>query len=161
MAAVDGAIVAAGTVLNATHVESARSAGAQFLVSPGYSESLESSAFNQDLPLLPGAATATEVMNLAAMGYELLKFFPAGINGGIPALKALSGPFPRVSFCPTGGVNTDNVNEYLSCSNVRFVGGSWVVTKEDINERNWQNVAKKAQHIQSLTTSLGGENEHL
>jgi 2-dehydro-3-deoxyphosphogluconate aldolase/(4S)-4-hydroxy-2-oxoglutarate aldolase len=150
MAAVDGAIVAAGTVLNADHVVSAQSAGAQFLVSPGYSDALGMAALERDLPLLPGAATATEVMILAEKGYELLKFFPAEINGGIAALKALSGPFPDVSFCPTGGVNVGNVNDYLSLKTVEFVGGSWLVTKDDIQEKNWDNIQKKAQALQAL-----------
>ncbi len=150
MAAIDGAIVAAGTVLHADHAISAQSAGAQILVSPGYTEALEAAAFERDLPLLPGAATATEVMTLSQKGYELLKFFPAEINGGIPALKALSGPFPDVSFCPTGGVSPDNVKQYLSANNVKFVGGSWLVTKEDLRQRNWEEIRERIKQLKTI-----------
>ena len=150
MASVEGAVVAAGTVLSADHVVSAQSAGAQFLVSPGYSESLGQAALARDLPLLPGAATATEVMVLAEKGYELLKFFPAEVNGGVAALNALAGPLPDISFCPTGGISVANVNDYLALKNVEFVGGSWLVTKKDIEEKNWKNIQKKAKELQVL-----------
>ncbi|MGH1539091.1 MAG: bifunctional 4-hydroxy-2-oxoglutarate aldolase/2-dehydro-3-deoxy-phosphogluconate aldolase [Arenicella sp.] len=147
MAKVDGAIVAAGTVLNESHVQDAKSAGARFLVSPGYTASLFSTASQADMPLLPGVATASEVMSAADVGFSLVKFFPAQINGGVPALKALGGPLPEMRFCPTGGVNMTNMNEYLALKNVACVGGSWMVTDEDLLTRNWRNIADKANAL--------------
>jgi 2-dehydro-3-deoxyphosphogluconate aldolase/(4S)-4-hydroxy-2-oxoglutarate aldolase len=150
MAAVEGAIVAAGTILNIDNIVSAQSAGAQILVSPGYTDAVGNEALARDLPLLPGAATATEVMALADKGYEILKFFPASINGGVPALKAMAGPFPDMSFCPTGGINRDNVSDYLALSNVSFIGGSWLVTKEDMLNRDWKNIQQKAKALKEI-----------
>jgi len=114
MAKVDGSILAAGTVMNKANVLDAKSAGAEFLVSPGYTESLYQASSEADMPLLPGVATASEIMQLSEKGFSFLKFFPAGINGGVKALKSLGGPIQDVSFCPTGGVNADNMSDYLA-----------------------------------------------
>ncbi len=145
MATVDGAIIAAGTVLNPSHVIDARSAGADFIVSPGYTDVLSLSALQADMPLLPGAATATEIMQMTALGFSMLKFFPAETNGGVPALKSFSGPLPDVSFCPTGGVNRQNLKEYLALANVRCVGGSWLVNQRDLQRRDWESIRRKVQ----------------
>ena len=150
MAAVDGAIIAAGTVLYADQIISAQSAGAKFLVSPGYTDALGDEALSRNLPLLPGAATATEIMLLVDKGYKLLKFFPASVNGGVPALKAITELFPDVSFCPTGGLNNDNVDDYLALNNVPFVGGSWLVTKRDMMNKDWTNVQKKVKALTKI-----------
>ncbi len=147
MAKVDGAIVAAGTVLNSSHVLDAKSAGAEFLVSPGYTPGLFKAAADASMPLLPGVATASEVMVLAEVGFSFLKFFPASINGGVPALKALGSPLPQVSFCPTGGVNTENMHDYLALNNVACVGGSWMVTQKDLQEKNWSSIRQKATSL--------------
>jgi len=147
MASVEGAVIAAGTVLDASHVASAKSAGADFIVSPGYTEVLSMAAMRADLPLLPGAATASETMQMMELGFTLLKFFPAETNGGIPALKSLAGPLPQVSFCPTGGINTQNVDDYLALPNVACVGGSWLVTQQDLEQKDWKSIADKAQAL--------------
>jgi 2-dehydro-3-deoxyphosphogluconate aldolase/(4S)-4-hydroxy-2-oxoglutarate aldolase len=147
MANVDGAIIAAGTVLNTQHVTDCKSAGAKCLVSPGYTASLIKAATNADMPLLPGAATAAEMMFLLEQGFSFLKFFPAEVNGGIAALKAFSSPLSQISFCPTGGVSAENLLAYLALSNVICVGGSWLVTTEDLKNKNWRNVEKKAKLI--------------
>jgi len=144
MAKVEGAIVAAGTVLNEQHVHECKSAGAEFLVSPGCTDHLVQSASEADMPLLPGAATASEMMNLSEKGFHFLKFFPAGINGGVAALRSFASPLPQLTFCPTGGVNTENLRHYLDLDNVSCAGGSWLVTKEDLNTKNWKGIAKKA-----------------
>lgn len=149
MANVDGAIVAAGTVLTKSHVLDVKSAGAEFLVSPGYTPALFAAASEADIPLLPGVATASEVMVLAELGFSFLKFFPASINGGVPALKALGSPLPQVSFCPTGGVNTDNMRDYLSLDNVECVGGSWMVTQEDLMVGDWSSIRRKALDLKT------------
>ena len=108
MATVDGAIVGAGTVLNAADVKAAKDAGATFAVSPGATDALLDAAADADLPILAGAVTASEVMALLARGYRTAKFFPAGTSGGAPALKALSSPLPQMTFCPTGGKGEDS-----------------------------------------------------
>ena len=147
MAAVDGAIVAAGTVLNASQVQDVQSAGAKFIVSPGYTEQLATAASAADLPLLPGAATASEVMQMMELGFSMLKFFPAETNGGVSALKSIGAPMPQVSFCPTGGVNITNMEDYLSLDNVACVGGSWLATQHELLQRDWQSIRQKAEAL--------------
>ncbi len=147
MASVDGAVIAAGTVLSEVQVQQCQSAGASFLVSPGCTQKLEAAALQANMPLLPGVATASEVMQMADSGFDFLKFFPAAINGGVNALKALGGPLPHVSFCPTGGVNSNNFGDYLALKNVLCAGGSWLVTDQDVRERNWSEVQQKAQAL--------------
>ncbi|MGH1441408.1 MAG: bifunctional 4-hydroxy-2-oxoglutarate aldolase/2-dehydro-3-deoxy-phosphogluconate aldolase [Cellvibrionaceae bacterium] len=147
MAKVEGAIVAAGTVLNEQHVHECKSAGAEFLVSPGSTNNLIHSSAEADMPLLPGAATASEMMNLAEQGFHFLKFFPADINGGVAALKSFASPLSQLTFCPTGGVNTENLKDYLSLNNVSCAGGSWLVTKDDLKNKDWKGIAKKAKQL--------------
>ncbi|MGS2717770.1 bifunctional 4-hydroxy-2-oxoglutarate aldolase/2-dehydro-3-deoxy-phosphogluconate aldolase [Eionea flava] len=149
MAAVDGATIAAGTVLNRMQLQQAQLAGAQFVVSPGCTDDLIAAADHYQIPLLPGAATASEVMLLAEKGYHLMKFFPAQAMGGAVAISAFASPFSHVKFCPTGGINAHNINEYLSLSNVPFVGASYMVSKQDIQGREWRKIAAK---IRMLTT---------
>jgi 2-dehydro-3-deoxyphosphogluconate aldolase/(4S)-4-hydroxy-2-oxoglutarate aldolase len=147
MAKVDGAIVAAGTVLNEKHISQCNSAGAQFLVSPGHTDALIQCAGTEDMPLLPGAVTASEIMRLSDAGFHLLKFFPAAISGGVNALKAFSAPLPHVQFCPTGGVSEQNMGDYLSLPNVPVVGGSWMVTQQDLHDKNWKMISAKAKAV--------------
>jgi len=99
------------------------------------------------MPLLPGVATASEIMQLSEIGFSFLKFFPAGINGGVKALKSLGGPIQNVSFCPTGGVNADNMSDYLALNNVACVGGSWMVKQSDVSERNWSKIKQQSEAI--------------
>ena len=129
MATVEGGQVGAGTLLTPEDVEAALEAGATFGVSPGATDRLLDAAEANGLPLLPGAATATEAMALYERGYTVQKFFPAEASGGAPALKAIGAPIPQVSFCPTGGVTLQNAPAYLKLPNVLCCGGSWVAPK--------------------------------
>lgn len=119
-------VVGAGTVINADQVEAAAHAGARFIVSPGLSRSVVQRAQELAIPVIPGVATASEVMQALDLGLSLLKFFPAATCGGAPAVKALAGPFPQVRFVPTGGIGPDDADHYLSLPTVLAVGGSWL-----------------------------------
>ncbi|WP_397544795.1 bifunctional 4-hydroxy-2-oxoglutarate aldolase/2-dehydro-3-deoxy-phosphogluconate aldolase, partial [Roseovarius salis] len=121
--------VGAGTLITAEDVRAARAAGAMFGVSPGATDALLNASEAEGLPLLPGAATASEVMRLAERGYDMLKFFPAEAAGGAAALKAFGGPLPGMAFCPTGGISPANAADYLRLDNVMCVGGSWLAPR--------------------------------
>ncbi len=127
MKAVEGAIVGAGTVLNPDHLDSAIAAGAEFAVSPGLTRSLGEAARSSAIPLLPGVATASEVMRALELGFTRLKFFPAVAAGGVAALKGMSAVFGNVRFCPTGGITLESAPEWLALPSVACVGGSWLV----------------------------------
>ncbi len=127
MKSVKGAIVGAGTVLNPQLLDQAVSAGAEFVVSPGLTDSLARAAAGAAIPLLPGVATASDVMRALDHGFTRLKFFPAMAAGGLPALRALSSVFGAARFCPTGGIMADNAPEWLALPAVTCVGGSWMV----------------------------------
>ena len=148
-AAVPQAIVGAGTVIDALSLEAAIDAGAEFLVSPGCTEALARQALATDVPLLPGIATPSEAMALMAMGFHYLKFFPAEAAGGTAMLKSIGGPLPQLKFCPTGGVNPDNLEAYLALDNVLCVGGSWMLDKQLVAEKNWQTIQKLAAEAAS------------
>jgi len=152
MATSDG-IVGAGTVLTADDVKAAAAAGAKFAVSPGATDALVDAAERTGLPLLPGVATASEVMYLLERGYTVQKFFPAEAAGGVAALKGFYGPLPQVSFCPTGGISPANVGAYLSLPNVVCVGGSWVAPADAIASANWQSIEKLARESAALTAA--------
>ena len=141
---VEGAVAGAGTILDAKHYEEAVKAGSQFIVSPGTTRDLLKAAADSDIPLLPGAATASEVMSLRAEGYTVLKFFPAEQAGGAAYLKSLSSPLAGVSFCPTGGISLKNAKDYLSLPNVVCVGGSWVAPKDMVAAGDWDGITKLA-----------------
>jgi 2-dehydro-3-deoxyphosphogluconate aldolase/(4S)-4-hydroxy-2-oxoglutarate aldolase len=130
---VKGAIVGAGTVINADQFAAASNAGAQFVVSPGLTEEVVRASRDLGLPILPGIATASDIMRGLGMGLSTFKFFPAESIGGAPAIKALGGPFPQARFCPTGGISAKNLASYLSLPNVICAGGSWMVPS-DLNE---------------------------
>lgn len=138
IAEVPGAIVGMGTVLNGDDLRRALALGAQFAVSPGATAELLDAAADSALPLLPGVATSSEVMQAQAKGFNLLKFFPAEQAGGMPMLRALAGPFPATRFCPTGGINAANVATWLSEPNVVAAGGSWLCPASDIKSGNWE-----------------------
>jgi 2-dehydro-3-deoxyphosphogluconate aldolase/(4S)-4-hydroxy-2-oxoglutarate aldolase len=127
MAKVPGAIVGAGTVLNADQLARAQDAGAQFIVAPGLTEPLTRAAQDSGIAYLPGVATAGDIMRGLNLGLARFKFFPAESSGGIPALKALSGPFGQVRFCPTGGIRPDTARDWLALPTVTCIGGSWLV----------------------------------
>ncbi len=150
MARVPGGVVGAGTLLTPADVTAAVAAGARFGVSPGATERILAACEDADLPLLPGAATASEVMALLERGYRVQKFFPAEANGGAPALKAIGAPIPQVRFCPTGGVSPKNVGDYLGLSNVLCVGGSWVAPKDLMVRGDWDGIVALARAAAAL-----------
>lgn len=150
MAKVKGGVVGAGTLVTPDDVTRAIAAGAQFGVSPGATDSLLDACEAQGLPMLPGAATASEAMRLLARGYDMLKFFPAEASGGAPALKAIGAPLPQISFCPTGGVSPDNANSYLSLSNVVCAGGSWVAPSKLVEAGDWDAIRELARTASQL-----------
>ncbi|HEX6741585.1 MAG TPA: bifunctional 4-hydroxy-2-oxoglutarate aldolase/2-dehydro-3-deoxy-phosphogluconate aldolase [Sphingomicrobium sp.] len=147
MAAVPGAIVGAGTVLNAIDMDRAVDAGAQFLISPGLTQALARRASDKGIAYLPGVATASDIMRGLALGFDRFKFFPAEAAGGIAALKALSLPFPNVRFCPTGGITEDGASEWLALTSVLCVGGSWLVPE---GETDLPRVAERARTAADL-----------
>jgi 2-dehydro-3-deoxyphosphogluconate aldolase/(4S)-4-hydroxy-2-oxoglutarate aldolase len=151
MARVPGGVVGAGTLLTPADVRAAKAAGAQFGVSPGATDLLLEACEAEGLPLLPGAATASEAMRLLERGYTMLKFFPAEASGGTAALKAIGAPIPQVSFCPTGGVSVSNAHDYLSLSNVICAGGSWVAPKQAVTSGNWQLIESLAREASQLS----------
>ncbi|WP_164659799.1 bifunctional 4-hydroxy-2-oxoglutarate aldolase/2-dehydro-3-deoxy-phosphogluconate aldolase [Tropicibacter sp. Alg240-R139] len=145
MADVPGGVVGAGTLITPEDVRAAKEAGAQFGVSPGATDALIAACEAEGLPLLPGAATASEAMRLLEQGYDMLKFFPAEASGGAPALKAIGAPLPQVSFCPTGGVSPSNVQDYLALTNVVCAGGSWVAPKSMSSAGDWAGIEALAR----------------
>lgn len=150
MAAVTGGVVGAGTLITPDDVTAAKDAGALFGVSPGATDELLAACEAADLPLLPGAATATEAMRLLARGYDMLKFFPAEASGGAPALKAIGAPLPQISFCPTGGVRADNAHSYLSLPNVLCAGGSWIAPTALVEAGKWDEIEALARDASQL-----------
>lgn len=150
MAQVPGGHVGAGTLITPEDVRAAKAAGATFGVSPGATDELLAACADQDMPLLPGAATASEAMALLARGYDMLKFFPAEASGGAPALKAIGAPLPQISFCPTGGVSAANAESYLSLSNVICAGGSWVAPKDLVAAQDWDGITQLASAASKL-----------
>ena len=150
MAEVPGGIVGAGTVLSEKDASAAKAAGARFAVSPGATDSLLDGCLRQDLPILAGAVTASEVMSLIEKGFRTAKFFPAETSGGAPALKALQSPLPQVTFCPTGGVGPTNAPVYLNLPNVACVGGSWVAPKSALEAQDWAEVERLAKAAAEL-----------
>jgi 2-dehydro-3-deoxyphosphogluconate aldolase/(4S)-4-hydroxy-2-oxoglutarate aldolase len=149
-AEVEGAYAGAGTVLTPDQLEDAAEVGARFAVSPGSSPGLLAAAAGAALPLLPGAASASEAMALLERGYRLQKFFPAEPAGGIAYLKALASPLPAVRFCPTGGIDATNAPTYLALPNVICVGGSWVAPKEALAAGDWTSIESLAREAAGL-----------
>ena len=147
---VEGAMAGVGTLLTAAQIRDAKSAGATFGVSPGATHSLIEAAREYDLPLLPGAATATEAMRLLEQGFVFQKFFPAEAAGGAPALGSMAGPLPQITFCPTGGVTPENAKTYLALPNTRCVGGSWIAPKALIDAGDWDQITQIARRAVDL-----------
>jgi len=144
---IEGAVVGAGTVLTPSMRQAAADVGAQFVVSPGLIEGEEADG---PVPLLPGIATATELMAGLAAGFECFKLFPANVVGGPAALKAYASPFPQAKFCPTGGVSAANAAEYLALPNVLCVGGSWVAPTEAVRAGDWGRITALAREAAAL-----------
>ena len=140
MAHVPDAVVGIGTILNADDLARAEALGAVFGISPGATPDLLKAAAASALPFAPGIATASELMQALAHGFNLVKFFPAEQSGGIKALRALAGPFPDARFCPTGGIGEANAASWLAEPNVLAVGGSWLCPAADIRNGNWAGI---------------------
>ncbi|WP_050527317.1 bifunctional 4-hydroxy-2-oxoglutarate aldolase/2-dehydro-3-deoxy-phosphogluconate aldolase [Pseudorhodobacter aquimaris] len=151
MSQVEGGVVGAGTLLTPADVKAAKEAGAKFGVSPGATPRLLEACAEYELPLLPGAATATEVMTLLELGYTVQKFFPAEASGGAPALKSIGAPIPQVRFCPTGGIGLKNAHDYLGLPNVMCVGGSWVAPPAMVAAGDWDGITKLAVEAAALS----------
>lgn len=147
---VPGAIVGAGTVLCAAHLQAVHAAGGAFAISPGASDALYAAAAESPLPLIPGIATASELMRGLEQGHRVFKFFPAQAAGGIAALKGLAGPFPQARFCPTGGIDATSAPAYLALPNVLTVGGSWMLPGDAIAAGDWGRISALARQAAAL-----------
>lgn len=150
MRTVPGAIVGAGTVLTRHDLFAVQDAGASFAISPGGTDALYAAARDAEIPLLPGIATASELMRGLEHGYNRFKFFPAESSGGIPALKAFAGPFAHVKFCPTGGIDAAKAPSYLALPNVITVGGSWMVPNDLLKAKDWARIGQIAIEAATL-----------
>ena len=147
MKAVKGAVVGAGTVLDPAMLNSAIHAGAEFIVSPGLTDTLGKAAVASGIPFLPGTANAGDIMRGMDLGLSRFKFFPAATSGGIPALKALVGPFGSARFCPTGGITPATAPEWLALDAVLCVGGSWVVPSGPLDPAQIEALAREASTL--------------
>lgn len=148
--AVPEAMVGAGTIRTVAGARAAKQAGCRFAVSPGYTQLIGRECRELGLPLLPGVATAGEVMTANADGYDFLKLFPAIVAGGVPMLKALAGPFPDVLFCPTGGITAETAPHFLSLANVPVCGGSWLTPADAVRVGDWPRITRLAQQASAL-----------
>ncbi|MFD0725179.1 bifunctional 4-hydroxy-2-oxoglutarate aldolase/2-dehydro-3-deoxy-phosphogluconate aldolase [Lysobacter brunescens] len=150
MRRVPGAIVGAGTVLDARDLDAVARAGAAFAISPGATPALLRAGNGHVMPLLPGIATASDLMVARELGYRRFKFFPAESSGGVAALRSLAGPFGDVRFCPTGGIDAAKAPAYLALPNVFAVGGSWMVPANSVRMRDWAAIHALARNAAAL-----------
>ncbi len=148
--AVPDAILGAGTVRSAADAQAAKDAGCTFAVSPGYTSTIGNACRDIGLPLLPGTATGSEVMQANADGYFFLKFFPAMQAGGIAMLKAFAGPFTDVVFCPTGGITLTTAPDFLALPNVKVCGGSWLTPADAVAAKDWGRITALAREASAL-----------
>ncbi|WP_390893311.1 bifunctional 4-hydroxy-2-oxoglutarate aldolase/2-dehydro-3-deoxy-phosphogluconate aldolase [Bosea rubneri] len=153
---VAGILPVAGTVVTPAQAAEVQNAGARAVVSPGFTESVDEAMKKTGLPWLPGVATASDCMRAVSAGRLHCKFFPAEQAGGVPGLKALSGPFPQMKFCPTGGVSLANLGNYLALPQVLCVGGSWLVPADAVKNRDWAQVTKLAREAREKVAELRG-----
>jgi len=144
------ASVGAGTVLSVRDLSAVEAAGAGFAISPGATDALYAAAANARVPLLPGIATASELMRGLELGYQRFKFFPAEASGGIAALKSFAGPFAQAKFCPTGGIDAAKAPAYLALPNVMTVGGSWMVPADALAAGDWERIERLAREAAAL-----------
>lgn len=150
IANVPEAVVGIGTILNGDDLARAEAVGAKFGISPGATPDLLKAAAASALPFAPGIATASELMQALAHGFDLAKFFPAEQSGGIKALRALAGPFPDTRFCPTGGIGEANASAWLAEPNVVAVGGSWLCPAADVRSGNWAGITAMCNRTMKL-----------
>jgi 2-dehydro-3-deoxyphosphogluconate aldolase/(4S)-4-hydroxy-2-oxoglutarate aldolase len=144
------AVLGAGTLRTADDVHAAKSAGCVFGVSPGYTSTMGQTCMAAGLPLLPGVATSSEVMQANADGFTFLKFFPATAAGGVALLKAFAGPFPDVAFCPTGGITPETAPQFLALPNVKVCGGSWLTPADALAAGDWARITALAKATAAL-----------
>lgn len=149
-------LVGAGTVTNREQCEAALEAGARFIVSPGFDTEIVDYCLRKDVPVLPGCVTPTEIMMAMKRGLKLVKFFPANVYGGLKAMKSLVGPFTELQFLPTGGVNTENIKEYVSAPFITAVGGSWICTKTDISSHNYEKITQLSREAREAIDQARG-----
>jgi 2-dehydro-3-deoxyphosphogluconate aldolase/(4S)-4-hydroxy-2-oxoglutarate aldolase len=147
---VPDAILGAGTVRSAADAQAAKDVGCTFAVSPGYTSAIGEACREIGLPLLPGIATGSEVMQANADGYFFLKFFPAMQAGGIAMLKAFAGPFTDVVFCPTGGITVETAPQFLALPNVKVCGGSWLTPADAVESKDWARITRLAKQASAL-----------
>jgi 2-dehydro-3-deoxyphosphogluconate aldolase/(4S)-4-hydroxy-2-oxoglutarate aldolase len=150
IAEVPEAIVGIGTVLSPADYDMVAELGAAFAISPGMSPELLSAASSGPIPFMPGIQTASDLIACVTRGYELVKFFPATQAGGLPAIDALSGPFPSVRYCPTGGISEANVAPWLAHPKIVAVGGSWIAPARDISAGAWDAIESRARAAAGL-----------
>ena len=150
-ARVPGALVGLGTLIRPEQFAQARDSGARFVVSPGLTDRLAEAAKDAGLPYLPGIATVTEALIAMEHGFRELKFFPAMLNGGAPALRGMAPLMPEIRFCPTGGIKAENVREILSLPNVFALGGTWLTPADAVKERRWSEIERLAREAAALT----------
>lgn len=150
MSRIEGAVVGAGTVLTPDDAKRSADAGANFLISPGLTDTLAKGAAETKLPFLPGIATPADLMRGLDHGLTRFKFFPAEAAGGIPMLKSLGGPFPQVRFCPTGGISVQTAPDYLALPNVACVGGSWLAPAAMLKSGDWAGITALAKAASAL-----------
>jgi len=154
-----GMLVGAGTVITLEQCKTAIAAGAKFIVAPGFDEEVVRYCVEQDIFVLPGCVTPSEIMKAMKLGLRTLKFFPANVNGGLSGMKALHGPFPSISFVPTGGVNGQNIGEFLEVPYVKAVGGSWCCAKADIAAGSYEKITQMCREAREAV--LGFEVAHI
>lgn len=142
---VPDSLIGAGTVTNAQQLKAVVEAGAKFAISPGMTADLLKAGMDADIPLIPGISSTSDLMKGKDAGYTHMKFFPAEASGGVKAIKSISGPFPDVTFCPTGGIGPNNYNDYLALNNVKCVGGSWLAPDDAIEAGDWARITQLAK----------------
>ncbi|APD86640.1 MULTISPECIES: bifunctional 4-hydroxy-2-oxoglutarate aldolase/2-dehydro-3-deoxy-phosphogluconate aldolase [Alteromonas] len=142
---VPDSLIGAGTVTNAQQLKAVIEAGAKFAISPGMTADLLKAGMDADIPLIPGISSTSDLMKGKDAGYTHMKFFPAEASGGVKAIKSISGPFPDVTFCPTGGIGPNNYNDYLALNNVKCVGGSWLAPDDAIESGDWARITQLAK----------------
>lgn len=136
------AIVGSGTVTNRHQYQQSIDAGAKFAISPGLTTDLLQAGNEGEIALIPGISSISDLMGASDLGYDHLKFFPAEASGGVNAIKSIGGPFPDITFCPTGGINLKNVRDYLALANVACCGGSWLVPNDVVENKHWSEITK-------------------
>lgn len=154
-------IVGAGTVINREQAQASMEAGAQFIVCPGMIDEVVVWARQNQVPVLAGAVTPTEMIRGIQLGLDILKFFPAETMGGLKAIKAMSDPFPQLRFVPTGGVNLENAAEYLRHEKIHAIGGSWMAKRKTIAEGNFDEITRMAREASETARQIRGSKEHV